>query len=101
GQYLDVHEETAWPTIDEAEHLVRAQRVIVFKSAKYSVEAPLLIGALVAGATEAQLEGLRAFGLPLGVAYQLRDDMRGVFGDPEVTGKPALQEDFLPMVPGV
>jgi geranylgeranyl diphosphate synthase type I len=89
GQYLDVHEETAWPTIDETEHLVRAQRVIVFKSAKYSIEAPLVIGALVAGASEAQLEGLRSFGLPLGVAYQLRDDVLGVFGDPEVTGKPA------------
>ncbi|MCT9623389.1 polyprenyl synthetase family protein, partial [Curtobacterium sp. C2H10] len=61
----------------------------VFKSAKYSIEAPLVIGAPVAGATDAQLEGLRAFGLPLGVAYQLRDDMLGVFGDPEVTGKPA------------
>ncbi len=89
GQYLDVHEETAWPAIDESEHLLRAQRVIVFKSAKYSVEAPLVIGALVAGASESQLEGLRSFGLPLGVAYQLRDDMLGVFGDPEVTGKPA------------
>ncbi|WP_022904579.1 polyprenyl synthetase family protein [Curtobacterium sp. B8] len=89
GQYLDVHEETAWPAIDESEHLLRAQRVIVFKSAKYSVEAPLVIGALVAGASESQLEGLRSFGLPLGVAYQLRDDMLGVFGDPEITGKPA------------
>jgi geranylgeranyl diphosphate synthase type I len=89
GQYLDIHEETAWPTVDDAEQLVRAQRVIVFKSAKYSVEAPLLIGALIAGASESQLDGLRSFGLPLGVAYQLRDDMLGVFGDPEVTGKPA------------
>ena len=89
GQYLDVHEETAWPSIDEAEHLVRAQRVIVFKSAKYSIEAPLVIGALVAGASDSQLDGLRSFGLPLGVAYQLRDDLLGVFGDPAVTGKPA------------
>ena len=89
GQYLDIHEEMAWPNVDEAELLVRAQRVIVFKSAKYSIEAPLAIGGLIAGASEAQLEGLRAFGLPLGVAYQLRDDLLGVFGDPDVTGKPA------------
>jgi geranylgeranyl diphosphate synthase, type I len=89
GQYLDIHEEMAWPSVDEAELLVRAQRVIVFKSAKYSIEAPLAIGGLIAGASEAQLEGLRAFGLPLGVAYQLRDDLLGVFGDPDVTGKPA------------
>ncbi|KQO65087.1 polyprenyl synthetase family protein [Curtobacterium sp. Leaf261] len=89
GQYLDVHEEIAWPTVDEAELLLRAQRVIVFKSAKYSIEAPLAIGGLIAGASEAQLDGLRAFGLPLGVAYQLRDDLLGVFGDPGRTGKPA------------
>ena len=36
-----------------------------------------------------QLEALRRFGLPLGIAYQLRDDLLGVFGDPSVTGKPA------------
>jgi geranylgeranyl diphosphate synthase type I len=89
GQYLDIHEETAWPTVDEADLLLRAQRVIVFKSARYSVEAPLAIGGLIAGADPRQLEGLRAFGLPLGVAYQLRDDLLGVFGDPELTGKPA------------
>lgn len=89
GQYLDIHEENAWPTVDDAEQLLRAQRVIVFKSAKYSIEAPLAIGGLIAGADERQLEGLRAFGLPLGVAFQLRDDLLGVFGDPDVTGKPA------------
>jgi geranylgeranyl diphosphate synthase, type I len=89
GQYLDIHEETAWPTVDESEQLLRAQRVIVFKSAKYSIEAPLAIGGLIAGADARQLEGLRSFGLPLGVAYQLRDDLLGVFGDPDVTGKPA------------
>ncbi|WP_066520546.1 polyprenyl synthetase family protein [Curtobacterium ammoniigenes] len=89
GQYLDIHEEHAWPTVDEAEQLLRAQRVIVFKSAKYSIEAPLAIGGLIAGADERQLDGLRSFGLPLGVAFQLRDDLLGVFGDPAVTGKPA------------
>ena len=41
------------------------------------------------GGSAGQLDALRAFGLPLGIAYQLRDDMLGVFGDPEVTGKPA------------
>jgi geranylgeranyl diphosphate synthase type I len=63
--------------------------VIVYKSAKYSVEAPLAIGAALGGASLAQLAALRAFGLPLGVAYQLRDDLLGVFGDPTITGKPA------------
>ncbi len=89
GQYLDILEERAWNTQDEAEHLSRAERVIVFKSAKYSVEAPLVIGAQLAGATVGQIDSLRSFGLPLGIAYQLRDDLLGVFGDASVTGKPS------------
>ena len=89
GQYLDILEERAWLTQPEAELLDRAVRVIVFKSAKYSVQAPLVIGAALAGATDDQLDTLRAFGLPLGIAYQLRDDLLGVFGDAAVTGKPS------------
>ncbi|TXK17696.1 polyprenyl synthetase family protein [Homoserinibacter sp. GY 40078] len=89
GQYLDVLEEDSWRSRPESELLPRAHRVIVYKSAKYSIEAPLAIGGALAGGSLAQLSALRSFGLPLGVAFQLRDDMLGVFGDPEVTGKPA------------
>ncbi|MDJ0338846.1 polyprenyl synthetase family protein [Cryobacterium sp. PH31-O1] len=89
GQYLDILEERAWLAQPEAELLDRALRVIVYKSAKYSVQAPLVIGAALAGASDAQLNALRAFGLPLGMAYQLRDDLLGVFGDAAVTGKPS------------
>ena len=89
GQYLDILEENAWLRHPDSELLSRAHRVIVYKSAKYSVEAPLSIGAALGGGSEAQLSALREFGLPLGIAYQLRDDMLGVFGDPAVTGKPA------------
>jgi geranylgeranyl diphosphate synthase type I len=89
GQYLDVLEENAWPTIAEEDVIPRALRVITYKSAKYSIEAPLAIGASLGGASISQLESLRSFGLPLGIAYQLRDDLLGVYGDPEVTGKPA------------
>ena len=89
GQYLDILEENAWTRQPESESLPRAHRVIVYKSAKYSVEAPLAIGAALGGASLQQLTALREFGLPLGVAYQLRDDLLGVFGDPAVTGKPA------------
>lgn len=89
GQYLDILEERAWLMQPDDEQRLRAERVIVFKSAKYSIEAPLLIGAAIAGATAAQLDSLRAFGLPLGIAYQLRDDLLGVFGDAAVTGKPS------------
>jgi geranylgeranyl diphosphate synthase, type I len=89
GQYLDIYEESAWMSHPEVELLSRAHRVIVYKSAKYSVEEPLAIGAHLGGASAGQLEALREFGLPLGIAYQLRDDLLGVFGDPLVTGKPA------------
>jgi len=89
GQYLDILEERAWLAYPEAELLDRALRVIVFKSAKYSVQAPLVIGAALAGASDAQLHSLREFGLPLGMAYQLRDDLLGVFGDSTITGKPS------------
>lgn len=89
GQYLDILEERAWLAQPEAELLDRALRVIIFKSAKYSIQAPLVIGAALAGASTAQLDSLRAFGLPLGMAYQLRDDLLGVFGDAAVTGKPS------------
>ena len=89
GQFLDMLEEASWRTRPESDLLPRAHRVIVYKSAKYSVEAPLIIGASLAEASLPQLAALRAFGLPLGVAFQLRDDLLGVFGDPAVTGKPA------------
>ncbi|MCL2794961.1 MAG: polyprenyl synthetase family protein [Microbacteriaceae bacterium] len=89
GQYLDVLEESAWVERDEQQLLDAAERVVVFKSAKYSVEAPLAIGAAIGGASEAQLATLSEFGLPLGIAFQLRDDVLGVFGDAAVTGKPS------------
>jgi geranylgeranyl diphosphate synthase type I len=89
GQYLDIVAEAAWPHVQDSEAVRTAERVIVFKSAKYSIESPLVIGATLAGATMPQLAALRAFGLPLGIAFQLRDDLLGVFGDSEVTGKPA------------
>jgi geranylgeranyl diphosphate synthase type I len=89
GQYLDIHEEAAWHHHGESERLERALRVVIYKSAKYSMEAPLLIGASLAGAKPHQLEDLSSFGLPLGIAFQLRDDVLGVFGDSELTGKPS------------
>ncbi|MGG7463080.1 polyprenyl synthetase family protein [Plantibacter sp. YIM 135347] len=89
GQYLDILEERAWRDSTDAEQRHRAERVLIFKSAKYSIESPLALGALLGGASEQQLESLRAYGLPLGIAFQLRDDLLGVYGDPEVTGKPS------------
>jgi geranylgeranyl diphosphate synthase type I len=63
--------------------------VLRYMSAKYSFEGPLHIGAALAGATDDDLAALTAYGLPLGEAFQLRDDLLGVFGDAATTGKPA------------
>ncbi|MGW3305287.1 polyprenyl synthetase family protein [Streptomyces sp. NPDC001073] len=62
-------------------------KVIRYKTAKYTVEQPLLIGGALAGAGGRLREGYSAYGLPLGEAFQLRDDVLGLFGDPEATGK--------------
>jgi geranylgeranyl diphosphate synthase type I len=84
GQFLDVSAQARG-----AADVDVAMTVLRYKSAKYSIERPLHIGAALAGADATTLEELGRFGLPLGEAFQLRDDLLGVFGDPEVTGKPA------------
>jgi geranylgeranyl diphosphate synthase, type I len=82
GQYLDLLGSHA-PFPDEA----RVLRIARLKSGGYTVEKPLLIGsALAAGAPEVETV-LSAFGSTLGEAFQLRDDVLGLFGDPEMTGK--------------
>ncbi|MFE2072372.1 polyprenyl synthetase family protein [Streptomyces misionensis] len=67
-------------------------KVVRYKTAKYTVEQPLLIGALLAGAAARLRAGLSAYGLPLGEAFQLRDDLLGLFGDPGRTGKASLDD---------
>jgi geranylgeranyl diphosphate synthase, type I len=84
GQYLDVLVQARG-----AYSVEEALRVIRFKTSKYTVEGPLHLGAAVTGAPDAVFDALTGYGLPLGEAFQLRDDVLGVFGDPSVTGKPA------------
>ncbi|WP_051704628.1 polyprenyl synthetase family protein [Glycomyces sp. NRRL B-16210] len=84
GQYLDVLSEVR-RDVSEA----TAAKVARYKSAKYTIERPLLVGAALAGAGERVRSHYSAIGLPLGEAFQLRDDVLGVFGDPAQTGKPA------------
>ncbi|MEU5514718.1 polyprenyl synthetase family protein [Streptomyces griseoaurantiacus] len=67
-------------------------KVIRYKTAKYTVEQPLLLGALLAGAAPDLRAGFSAYGLPLGEAFQLRDDLLGLFGDPVHTGKAPLDD---------
>ncbi|MHA7286371.1 polyprenyl synthetase family protein [Arthrobacter sp. MDT3-44] len=89
GQYLDLLEEAVGPDQEPAVAEERALNILRFKSAKYSMERPLMLGGALAGADDAMLRAYSAFALPLGEAFQLRDDVLGVFGDPAVTGKPA------------
>ncbi len=65
-----------------------AHRITTYKSGKYTVERPLHLGAALAGRLDALRAPLSNIGLPLGRAFQLRDDMLGAFGDAHVTGKP-------------
>jgi geranylgeranyl diphosphate synthase type I len=83
GQYLDLV-GTASGSSDPAQ----AARIERYKSGKYTVERPLHLGAALAGRLDELGPSLSAVGLPLGEAFQLRDDLLGVFGDASVTGKP-------------
>lgn len=87
GQILDV---TAGgrPTND----VDRAMAIVRHKTAGYTIEHPLLLGATLADAPPDMLHALSDFAVPLGEAFQLRDDLLGVFGDPEKTGKSHLDD---------
>ena len=90
GQFLDVVESVRpWDELSTEQRIGRAAHVIRYKSAKYTIEHPLLIGATIGGIDEEDLGHLSTYGLELGHAFQLRDDVLGVFGDPAQTGKPA------------
>ncbi|MGC4745162.1 polyprenyl synthetase family protein [Micromonospora sp. DT201] len=87
GQYLDVlgeNDPVSW-SVD------RALRVARYKTASYTVQRPLLFGACLAGvpADDPLASAYTRYGLAVGEAFQLRDDLLGVYGDPAATGKPA------------
>lgn len=91
GQYLDVRaEQTSLdPKDSEALPAEVIQEVIRLKSARYSVVHPMLLGAAAMGASRELLSTIESIIHPWGMAFQMRDDVLGVFGDPDVTGKPA------------
>jgi geranylgeranyl diphosphate synthase, type I len=84
GQYLDVLHQATGDTSTRA-----ALQIDRYKTAAYTVERPLHLGAAIADARPELISAYRRFGGDIGVAFQLRDDLLGVFGDPAVTGKPA------------
>lgn len=85
GQYLDL-----LGTAQSERKLVKAERICRYKSGKYTVERPLQLGAVLANPelSSQVLADLSAYGLPLGDAFQMRDDVLGVFGEIATTGKP-------------
>jgi geranylgeranyl diphosphate synthase, type I len=89
GQYLDLLEEAAGPGRPAEAAVDRALQILRYKSAKYSTVHPLCVGGALAGGPAGLIEAYEAFALPLGEAFQIRDDVLGVFGDPDTTGKPA------------
>ena len=86
GQFLDVYEQT-----QKSYSVERSLKIARYKSGKYSIERPLHYGAALANPKNLNtyLDIYSEYGLPLGEAFQLRDDLLGVFGDPAETGKPA------------
>jgi geranylgeranyl diphosphate synthase type I len=78
GQMLDVR--------NTASDLASVEAMHELKTASYTVRGPLRLGAALAGARD--LQAIDAFANPLGVAFQLQDDVLGAFGDPKLTGKP-------------
>jgi geranylgeranyl diphosphate synthase type I len=85
GQFLDIV-----GSVRGERGIDRAERIARYKSGKYTIERPLHLGALLAAPQRADelLPQLSRYGLPLGDAFQMRDDVMGVFGDTAVTGKP-------------
>ncbi|MFM9696909.1 polyprenyl synthetase family protein [Streptomyces europaeiscabiei] len=83
GQYLDIQGQAT-----SSRSLARAIRAACLKSALYSVERPLALGAALAGADAARTRALCSAGRCVGIAFQLRDDLGDVFGGPRHTGKP-------------
>ncbi|QJC21679.1 polyprenyl synthetase family protein [Arcanobacterium buesumense] len=89
GQYMDMRAEFTAVENNFQGAITDAFLVLLHKSARYSIELPVLLGAALAGANDADLAQLSLVTRPLGEAFQLRDDELGIFGEPSITGKPA------------
>lgn len=87
GQFLDL--QATGTLTDDVEATLTVSR---YKTAKYTVERPLHIGAALAGADPRAMAACTAYALPLGEAFQLRDDLLGVYGEVSVTGKSRLDD---------
>jgi len=93
GQYLDVLGNLL-PEVDED----WIMKVLEYKTARYTVEKPILIGAVLAGADLPFLSKLSEFGISVGIAFQIQDDILGMYGDEKKVGKPFINpEEYYPL----
>ncbi|MBT2541138.1 polyprenyl synthetase family protein [Streptomyces sp. ISL-44] len=90
GEFLEVLRTDARAAREP--QVAESLEVARYKTAKYTVERPLHLGATLGGGSRALLDAFSAYGLPLGEAFQLRDDLLGTFGDPATTGKSNLDD---------
>ena len=86
GQALDL--ESSFKNLSEQDVL----NIHLLKSAKYTIEGPLHVGAVIADASEKDLKKLSDYAIPLGIAFQLKDDILGLFGDEKTIGKPITSD---------
>src|SRR5215472_9207304 len=87
GQYLDVLAAHSLRVTEE-----QALTVNHYKTASYTVQRPIQLGLTLAGAPDELVRSVSGYAIPAGIAFQLRDDVLGAFGDPDMTGKPSGQD---------
>ena len=83
GQYLDLLGNISEETDEDL-----VMKIMEYKTARYTIQKPLLIGATLAGASDADLAALSKYAIPLGIAFQIKDDILGMYGNERKVGKP-------------
>ncbi|MCL2049072.1 MAG: polyprenyl synthetase family protein [Defluviitaleaceae bacterium] len=91
GEVIDVMLPHSQETAHE-KYMRDVNKIYELKTAWYTIAGPLMLGAICGGADGEVLDGLRKFALPLGIAFQIKDDLLGIFGNEDVLGKPAISD---------
>lgn len=84
GEALDIFAQMSKQTSNK-----EIYNIYKYKTARYSFGQPLRIGGILAGAGESDLKKISKFAIPLGIAFQIQDDLLGLFGEEKIIGKPA------------
>lgn len=88
GEYMD----TVFPLLGKIPSIGEIYNMYLYKTAFYSIGAPLGIGAIIAGATKRQVSSLMRFGDKAGIGFQIQDDILGIFGEQQLTGKSTISD---------